>query len=274
MESFEFLGARYNRPEQIMSGPVQAFKAQNAVTGNPVFIHRVSTTEAPLEQAAILKLLTTALVKSSDAKRLVLDFGEEYGYWYVVTESEPQCAALRAWLQLQVDTANVRSGAASASLPLPPADPGEFSRYVLARSQNGYPPPATPPTRPVTGEFTNFFSDTTSKPAPPPIEAQAAEFIKVISPPDEVKPPAVVEAAAPPVIAAKPEPPIETAPEDPEPIITIPQHVNIRPPDDLKFLAPRKKSGGSNKAMATFFVVLVVLALAVMGVMMFLVQNK
>jgi hypothetical protein len=113
MESFEFLGGRYNRPEQIMSGPVQAFKAQNAANGRTVFIHRVSTTEAPAEQAALLKLLTTALVKSSEAKRLVLDFGEESGYWYVVTESEPQCALLREWLQLEIDSA--LAGAAPAA---------------------------------------------------------------------------------------------------------------------------------------------------------------
>ena len=85
-----------------MAGPVQAFRAQNAANGRTVFIHRVSTTEAPEEQAALLKLLTTALVKSADAKRMVLDFGEESGFWYVVTENEPQCALLREWLQLEL----------------------------------------------------------------------------------------------------------------------------------------------------------------------------
>jgi hypothetical protein len=193
MESFEFLGGRYNRPEQIMSGPVQAFKAQNAANGRTVFIHRVSTTEAPAEQAALLKLLTTALVKSSEAKRLVLDFGEESGYWYVVTESEPQCALLREWLQLEIDSA--LAGAAPAAraavpaastAPTQKADPGEFTRFIQRPSVSspgtvsrlGNPPinpPLTPPlpVPPATqtalpaGEFTRFFQAGENKPATP-----------------------------------------------------------------------------------------------------------
>jgi len=181
MESFEFLGGRYNRPEQIMSGPVQAFKAQNAANGRTVFIHRVSTTEAPAEQAALLKLLTTALVKSAEAKRLVLDFGEESGYWYVVTESEPQCALLREWLQLEIDAAFAGSHQAAKVPAAPPAsaatqkaDPGEFTRF-LQRPGTGpqvqrpssagtppafVPPPVSPlkPATPPPGEFTSFFN--------------------------------------------------------------------------------------------------------------------
>ena len=108
-----------------MSGPVQAFRAQNAASGRTVFIHRVSTTEAPDEQAGLLKLLTSALVKSADTKRLVLDFGEERGFWYVVTESEPQCALLREWLQLEIDAAaaNSRLGLPRNSSPDPASAP-------------------------------------------------------------------------------------------------------------------------------------------------------
>jgi len=204
MEAFEFLGGRYNRPEQIMSGPVQAFKAQNAANGRTVFIHRVSTTEAPAEQSALLKLLTTALVKSAEAKRLVLDFGEESGYWYVVTESEPQCALLREWLQLQIDAAFAGSkpaGKASAPLATTPAttssaptqkaDPGEFTRFLQRPSLNSPgtsagtasrlgQKPAPPP--PPVGEFSRIFQNPPAIPgenasaspsAPPPEPAQA-----------------------------------------------------------------------------------------------------
>ena len=201
MESFEFLGGRYNRPEQIMSGPVQAFRAQNAASGRTVFIHRVSTTESPEEQAALLKLLTTALVKSADAKRLVLDFGEESGYWYVVTESDPQCALLREWLQLEIDAAMPGSKLNQATLPptvlkpVMPAekvDPGEFTRFIQQRPATTSPTtstrtsgaPTTPvppaPTQPnspmAPGEFSRLFQSRPiqSQPDPPPVNIPAA----------------------------------------------------------------------------------------------------
>jgi len=165
MEAFEFLGGRYNRPEQIMSGPVQAFKAQNAANGRSVFIHRVSTTEAAGEQAALLKLLTTALVKSGEAKRLVLDFGEESGYWYVVTESEPQCALLREWLQLEIDAAFAGSKAAGKAVtpavspaPTQKADPGEFTRFLQRPSVSAGGTPSKAAPAPPPGEFTSFFN--------------------------------------------------------------------------------------------------------------------
>jgi hypothetical protein len=214
MESIEFLGGRYNRPEQIMSGPVQAFKAQNAANGRTVFIHRVSTKEAPEEQAGLLKLLTTALVKSADAKRMVLDFGEERGYWYVVTESEPQCALLREWLQLEVDAAGAGP---AAKVPVTPpsatamtqnADPGEFTRFLqqrpvlnpqgtVTRAQRpttpvvpaAVPPPVVPPpavnsaATPAAGEFTRMFQ---SAAAVPPAEA-AAPVTPAVTPPEPLK---------------------------------------------------------------------------------------
>lgn len=125
MKSIELLGGNYDGLEQITLGTTQAFRAQDRATGRSVFIHRVSTTEAPEEQAALLKMLTTVLMKSSEAKRLVLDSGEDSGYWYVVTESEPQCALLRDWLQVQVDSvvANSRQSGNAATRPKKAEEP-------------------------------------------------------------------------------------------------------------------------------------------------------
>ena len=192
MDSFEFLGGRYNRPEQIMSGAVQAFRAQNAATGQTVFIHRVSTTEAPEEQASLLKLLTTALVKSSEAKQMVLDFGEELGYWYVVTKDEPQCALLREWLQLEIEAAAGNGRPASKPIsaptaaPPPPSkqdetDPGEFTRFLKARPSASTAAPATP----------RFVPPTPTAPSstpPPPVSLQP--------PAVSLKPPTVTGPAA------------------------------------------------------------------------------
>jgi hypothetical protein len=185
MESFEFLGGRYTQPEQIMSGPVQAFRAQNASTGRVVFIHRVSTTEAPAEQAALLKLLTTALVKSAEAKRLVLDFGDESGYWYVVTESEPQCALLREWLQLEIESASANSR------PMAPPVPRPVAKTPVP------PPPSAPPhavpSDSDTGEFTRFLKARPSASSPP----SSARFTPP-PPPPPVMPPPVPPAEAEP----------------------------------------------------------------------------
>jgi hypothetical protein len=250
MESFEFLGGRYNRPEQIMSGPVQAFKAQNAANGRTVFIHRVSTKEAPEEQAGLLKLLTTALVKSADAKRMVLDFGEERGYWYVVTESEPQCALLREWLQLEIDAALGGATPAAKAPVTPPsstamtqnADPGEFTRFLQQRPALNSPgtasrvqrptpvtpvnlPPAMPPTTPAgtpaVGEFTRMFQS----PAQGKSSEAAAGPPAIVTPPvppaEPVKPPpgeftsffnAGKEMPKEPVIARAPQVPLATDP--------------------------------------------------------------
>lgn len=243
MESIEFLGGKYNRLEQITVGATQAFRAQNAATGRSVFIHRVSTTEAPAEQATLLKLLTTALVKSSDAKRLVLDFGEDSGFWYVVTESEPQCALLRDWLQLQVDavaSSSKPSGAPSVGLtedkkpvepvlrpaqrsaPAPPvirsiAPTSEPSAGTLSGIKVPSKNPTAEPIQAASeqtplGDFTRIFSPavTSSTSLPEEQNARPGEFTSFFS---QSKP----QKEAPPPPESKPESPPASPHEHPEP---------------------------------------------------------
>jgi hypothetical protein len=206
MEALEFLGGKYNKPEQVVPGPVQTFRAHNAATGRPVYIHRVSMgEEQQTQQAALLRLLMTALFRSPSAHRLVLDFGEEQGYWYVVTECEPQCLLLREWLQFEIDNA----GAAPAAPPPPVAKapevkppspppsngPGEFTRMFQAipaahpapqppapQPPAGQPratPPGEGPARSEPGEFTRFFREglpgSAPKPSPAPAPPRAQE---------------------------------------------------------------------------------------------------
>ncbi|MBV8807901.1 MAG: hypothetical protein JO033_04435, partial [Acidobacteriaceae bacterium] len=102
MEALGFLGGKYQEPELVVPGQVQTLRATDTATGKFVFAHRVSMTEEPAEQAALLRLLTTGLMRSPEVKKLVLDFGEEEAFWYVVTQPEPQCILLRQWLQKQL----------------------------------------------------------------------------------------------------------------------------------------------------------------------------
>jgi hypothetical protein len=211
MEAIEFLGGKYNKPEQVVPGPVQTFRAQNATTGRPVYIHRVSTgEEQQTQQAALLRLLMTALFRSPSAHRLVLDFGDEKGYWYVVTECEPQCLLLREWLQFEIDNAGVAPAAPpspAVKTPDPPASPpGEFTRMFQAIPATPSTPPvaaapATPPhegpSRSEPGEFTRFFREGLPVPAPKPQTPPAPRVQDRPSNPDLRRPGSVQRPSTP-----------------------------------------------------------------------------
>lgn len=197
----DFLGGKYHKPEEIVHGPVQSFRAQNAATGRPVYIHRVSTTEEQAQQSALLLLLASAMTRSAAVKRLVLDVGEEKGFWYVVTEFEQQCLALREWLQFEIDNASGNANAGSQTSgrnlqPPPPAardkqqDAGEFTRMFRRQPMrpNTPPPPppsagqpaaplSTPPVRVVPSPPAAAPSPTNS--APPTPHVQPGEFTRM-----------------------------------------------------------------------------------------------
>lgn len=192
METLEFLGGKYQKTEQIVPGPVQTFRAREAATGRDVFVHRVSTTEEQAEQMALLRMLTTVLLRSTEARRLVLDFGDDQGFWYVVTESEPRCLILREWLQFELNRAGSEPVPAKQPSVAPPAPsqpsppkqeetaPGEFTKLFQAsqpKNVKASPSPVSPappekpsgspapPAQSEPGEFTRVFQS--FKPQPP-----------------------------------------------------------------------------------------------------------
>lgn len=216
METLEFLGGKYQKTEQIVPGPVQTFRAREAASGRDVFVHRVSTTEEAAEQMALLRMLTTVLLRSPEARRLVLDFGDDQGFWYVVTQSEPRCLILREWLQFELnrsDNTPVPSkqmqGAPAISSP-PPASkpeplspkpeetaPGEFTKLfqttrpasLKESSAPGLSSSSTlpekiattpaPPAQSEPGEFTRVFQSLKPPPAQPtPVTSPAAQAPK------------------------------------------------------------------------------------------------
>jgi hypothetical protein len=180
MEALAFLGGKYQKTEQIVPGPVQTFRAREAASGREVFVHRVSSAEEQAEQTALLRMLTTVLLRSSEARKLVLDFGDDQGFWYVVTASEPRCLVLREWLQRELNPANPASVEEHAPVkavqePRPSqveeekTEPGEFTRMFQSFSPEPARPAAVSPTTPAAtpappptpqsepGEFTRFF---------------------------------------------------------------------------------------------------------------------
>ena len=251
MEALELLGSRYIKPEQLAAGPVETLRAQNAATWRVVFIHRVSTTQEATEQANLLKLLTTALVRSSEAKRLVLDFGEEQGFWNVITESEPQCESLRDWLQAEVDGAEKGEAILSAEQA---AAMGEFARLfargaklpprkaVKAREPKPAIAPVAPPTAPKTPE-----------PVPPAAPTPLAEQPPAVAE-EPVQPPVppVVEELAPQPESGLPEP--ETpAQDDEEQLIVVADEIPVivisTPPPPNKAMAATQSIGESKPSL-------------------------
>lgn len=194
MELLEFLSGKYKDAERIVPGAVQTFQAKEASSGRPVFVHRIPTT-GPDAQNGLVRLLSSALLRSEDVRKLVIEVADENGFCYIVTENAEQCLLLREWLQFEVERAGEPQMAQPASIfsaqpasapspeqpPAPPGQkvPGEFSRLFHVPPQPASaapPPPQAPPapTRGETGEFTRFFRGGTlppQKPAGPPQRA-------------------------------------------------------------------------------------------------------
>jgi hypothetical protein len=116
-------------------------------------------------------MLTSVLLRSTEARRLVLDFGDDQGFWYVVTESEPRCLILREWLQFEL---NRPDSTPAAATPMP-------------ATPSGAPPASAQSEETTPGEFTNLFQASrpaTVKSAPTPSPSvQSAPHEKVSSSP-------------------------------------------------------------------------------------------
>lgn len=181
METAEFLGGKYQKPEQIRPDPVHTFRTKEVSTGRTVFVHRVSTTEAPAEQTSLLRLLLSAVFRSPSARNLILDYGEEQGFWYVITQGEPQCLQLREWLQFEIDHAGGTAGRTQTSGEAPatskaPAPADDPDRTQLATPKVGIltpEPPAQSASR-ESGEFTRMFQPS-AKPEASPVWNEPAK---------------------------------------------------------------------------------------------------
>jgi hypothetical protein len=248
MEPSEFLG-RYENPETVAIGPIQTSRATDSETGRPVFLHRVSASEHPAEHADLLKLVASALVRSSEVKRLLLDFCDEQGFCYVVTEAQPQCASLPEWLRLKSNGMPPPSRRAAAAPPA--AAMGEFARLFAGSTSAPIPEPAPPP---VSYPELLSYGQGVSGPAPE------------LLPEPEPQPIAAAPVAPAPPPLPPPEP--EMIPR-PAAIVEVEATPLIKPPDepDPVYVRAAKKRAGNRKlvilssilAALTLLLILVVL---------------
>lgn len=152
MEAIDFLGGKYQRANPILSGTITTFRAFDPSTGREVFVHRVPASDPAAQQLALL--LSSALIRSAKARRLILDVVEEDGYANIVTDTEHQCLLLREWLQFEINQAGgpppapspapapAAAPKAETKTPEPKQEPGEFTRMFMASTGD----PAAPPT--------------------------------------------------------------------------------------------------------------------------------
>ncbi len=187
MSSFDLLGGKYKQGEQILPGALQTFRGQEVPSGRPVFVHRVSRADEPAQQLDLFQLLSSALVRSEAVRKMILDVRDEDGWWFVITDSAPQCLLLREWLQFELGQpaaakAPVTPEEPSTPLqsPLAQVEPGEFTKMFqqvhkagksaeIAPLEKAPELPATPTLKEASkkesGEFTRFFR--TGPPAGP-----------------------------------------------------------------------------------------------------------
>jgi hypothetical protein len=250
MQALKLLAGQYSQARQVASGRVETFRALSIATGRHVFIHRVATAAEPAEQAELLKLMTTALVRSPDVKNLILDFGEEQGYWHVVTEGEPQCISLRDWLTSEINGSPAKDPAqVLREHQLEWMAMGEFARLFSATVPPK--PKAMPAKAPVEliesipAEPENGGADTPVDPVETHLDAFSAPtqelFVEPVAIPDPIPP--VIQTIAP---APVEEPPMES---DDSPLF-----VSSLPPS----------RHGKLKFLLSAILVLVALALAVL----------
>lgn len=227
-EPRELLAGKYHQAEEVVSGSIQTFRARDASTGRPVYVHRICSDDRNAEDVALLKLILQAIFRSPKARERVLDFTDEPGYVYVVTEQRPQCLHLREWLELETSpppmaettikdmAASPAPGSAPESpLAEPPAvheppmkDIGEFTRLFNASRPAAPPPAPAPPPLPA--------SVTSPAPAPPPPKEDSGEFTRLFqatSPRPETPPAPSAPITAPPPLPQTPPPAAQKAGE-------------------------------------------------------------
>jgi hypothetical protein len=203
------------QPLDPVSGSEATLRGRDPRSNAPVLIHLLGAAAGP--SRAILHEL---MALPPGAYMHVVEFGEESGTCFVVTDLELGEVEMAEWLK------RARSGAVPveerpteeiavpvlppAAAPPAPQEPGEFTRLFKPATVKR--PATAPPVAPVVtaapGEFTRIFSAPTAPPPSLPVPTRqngelTSLFDRKVSPP-AIEPPPPVEAlpsSAPPAIS-------------------------------------------------------------------------
>jgi hypothetical protein len=141
---------QYDQLMRIAGDKIVAYRGRNALSGQPFLLHQLSRAN---DHTELLKLAIRYLLKSPAPGGKIVDLVELRGNLYVVTVDDPECLALREWLDWEL---------AGTNPPTAPEvqGPGEFSRLFAqsplkpaARIPEERPAPAPAPQ----SEFSRLF---------------------------------------------------------------------------------------------------------------------
>lgn len=274
MQSFEFLGGKYQQGEQILPGLIQTYRSYEVPTGRPVFIHRIPSNDPAAQEIAAL--LSAGLIRSPAVRRMLLDVYETEPYRFVVTEPSRQCVPLREWLEREADeTPEVAPKAVAAADSALPFLPPVKEAPELAPPSDDEVDALTPPDVD-TSEFARLFEEALSgkrersrrmgaQPqsvvaAPPTANEKAA----LAPEPEQTKP-----------VAVQPKPaarqPTATPAKKPElPVEPVPAAAPLPVPEPEMFSQAVEVEESGRSTLIIFLVVLgVFIALVVMFVVVF-----
>jgi hypothetical protein len=183
----------YDQLMRIAGDKIVAYRGRNARSLQPVLLHQLSGAN---DHTEVLKLAIRYLLKTPAPAGKIVDLVELRGTLYVVTVDDPECLALREWLDWEL------SGTKSPPEPEPepePAapEPGEFSRLFSqsplkpAARVPDQRPPAPVPAAPQS-EFSRLFntsplnSGSNSASVPPPWQPESSPVEPAASLPSSV----------------------------------------------------------------------------------------
>lgn len=167
---------------------IVVFRGRETRTGRPVLLHQLTE---PNDHTGILTRALQYLVKNpASAGGRILDLVELQGAHFLVTMDQPECLALREWLDWELEGANSAPPAATAATP-PAAtrEPSEFTKLFQKPSGSEARAAAGEPTQPAPGEFTRLFERQG--------QSQRTEPLQPAMPSAPVAPPQMVPASQP-----------------------------------------------------------------------------
>jgi hypothetical protein len=191
--------AKYELLQRVAGVKIVVFRGRETRTGQSVLLHQLTE---PNDHTVVLKRAVEYLLKNpASAGGRILDLVDIQGGNFLVTLDQPECLALREWLDWELDGPKPAASPAPSPLPaVPPAaatrEPGEFTRLfqkppsaVTAQARPPAPATAGP------GEFTQLFARSAPSQRPDPPQPVA-----------QVEPPSMPIAPTPMPVAPAPMP--------------------------------------------------------------------
>jgi len=134
---------------------IVVFRGRETRGGQPVLLHQLTE---PNDHTGVLTRALQYLVKNpASAGGRILDLVEIQGAHFLVTLDQPECLALREWLDWELEGAKPAPPISVTPPAAAVGEPGEFTKLFQKPSGSEARAEAREPARPGPGEFTRLF---------------------------------------------------------------------------------------------------------------------